>query len=103
MDNQWNLPDDTDLAKQVLLNSHENSKLTRELGVLGKFFGSKDSAKINIAGFFIIILTLSGIIFTFCLLRVTVSNQGISILDLWGILSPFITLSLGYIFGKNEK
>jgi hypothetical protein len=61
--------------------------------------------KVNIAGLCIFILIIAGIIYTACVLVADVSNnpKAIGIVEFWGIISPIITLSLGFIFGKNDN
>lgn len=68
-------------------------------GMLGKFFGSSDNARLNIAGFTACLLTLSGIIMIF----IPVAYTKISPAEYWKIIAPIITLILGYIFGQNNK
>lgn len=76
--------------------TYESKKLDLEAGLLGKCFGSKLNAPSNIAGFFVIIMALSGIavLFTTCSIPAN---------EYWKIITPLITMSLGYIFGKSSK
>src|SRR5258706_7583217 len=97
------LPTDPELAKKVLDNNAETSKQDRELGFLGKFFGSGTSGNTNIVGLLIVLLLLTGITCTFLLLSEAPATRGISILELWGIITPLLTLALGFLFGKAGK
>lgn len=65
-----------------------------ESGWLGKFFGRSPG---NIAGLLSVLLILSGIGVTVISLY---RDASIST-DYWAIISPLITLVLGYNFGKN--
>ncbi|HLO72919.1 MAG TPA: hypothetical protein VK164_03200 [Flavobacterium sp.] len=97
------LPKNPETSHKIIDNTFEEIKMTRELGFLGQFFGSGNSIKLNIAGLFIFILVLIGIIYTSCVLFATnINPKAIGILDFWGIITPLITLALGYIFGKKE-
>ncbi|MGV3460684.1 MAG: hypothetical protein ACO1N9_09555 [Flavobacterium sp.] len=100
-----NLPQDQKTSQKLIDKSFEASVHERELGALGKFFGAGDTVKMNIAGLTIIVLTLTGIIYTFCILYNNNSNnpKAIGILEFWGIITPIITLALGFVFGKSQK
>lgn len=70
-----------------------------ELGWLGHIFGSQSGASKYITAT-ICMITLTGMIW----LSICTYNcvDGISkIKDIWSIGSPILTLSLGYLFGKN--
>ncbi len=97
------LPKNPETSHKIIDNTFEESKMTRELGLLGQFFGSGNSIKLNIAGLFIFILVITGIVYTACVLFSTnINSKAIGILEFWGIITPLITLALGYIFGKKE-
>ena len=70
-------------------------KLKIESGYAGQIFGSRSIPSVNIAAIFILILLVSGISFT-------VFNSLIPPKEYWSIISPLMTLALGYIFGKRE-
>lgn len=74
----------------------ESKKLDLDAGILGKCFGSKSNAPSNIAGFFLVIMTVSGIAVLFI-------SSAIPAGEYWKIITPLITMSLGYIFGKSSK
>lgn len=96
------LPENPETSHKIIDNTFEESKMNRELGILGQFFGSGDSIKLNIAGLFIFILVITGVTYTACILFSTENKKAIGILEFWGIITPLITLALGYIFGKKE-
>jgi hypothetical protein len=97
------LPENPETSHKIIDNTFEESKMTRELGVLGQFFGSGNSIKLNIAGLFIFILLITGVSYTACILFSQSTNpKAVGILEFWGIITPLITLALGYIFGKKE-
>lgn len=64
-------------------------------GFLGKFFGSGENAPVNTASFLIIVALLAGII-------TSALNTETYAKDFWVIVSPLITLSLGYLFGHKN-
>ena len=99
-----NLPQNLKTTEQLITKSFEADNHARELGIVGKLLGSGDSIKMNIAGITILILILTGIVYTIILIFCNTSNNSnvIDILKFWGILTPIITLSLGYIFGKSN-
>jgi hypothetical protein len=97
-----NLPPDPKLASEVLKH---NSKLQESLiraGWLGKFFGTNSRVPVYIAGLAILLLLLTGISYSF----LSLYNGNIpfdNVIKLWGLITPVITLSLGYIFGKGTR
>ena len=92
-----NLPKDKDLANKMLDNDRENFKDSIEIGLLGKVWGSPKTSPNNIAGFTIVLLLLLGSVWTF-LCENFDSTKG-----LWSIITPIITLALGYIFGEKSR
>ncbi|NDW19862.1 hypothetical protein D0T53_13235 [Dysgonomonas sp. 216] len=100
-----NLPIDPETSQKIIDKTFENQNKDKELGKLGKFFGCGDSVKMNIAGLTIFILLIAGIGYT---IAIFFSDPGtnknlIGIVDFWGIITPIITLALGYIFGKSKS
>lgn len=77
----------------------EAERYKRQLGWLGRIFGSPDGASKYITAT-ICLITLIGMI---CLsIEAYNCEDGITrIKDIWSIGSPIVTLSLGYLFGKN--
>lgn len=73
----------------------KSKKMDLESGHLGKFFGAPANAPTNIAGLLILLFVLTGIILSFI-------PGNISSSDYWKWITPFITLALGYLFGKNQ-
>ncbi|PZO30963.1 MAG: hypothetical protein DCF13_01910 [Flavobacteriaceae bacterium] len=99
-----NLPADPKTSHKIIEKSFEAEVHERELGKLGKFFGSGDTVKMNIAGITILILLVIGVSYTVAALLCDEKNsKAVGIIDFWGILTPIITLSLGFIFGKSQK
>lgn len=66
-----------------------------ESGILGRFFGSKDNGPINISGFIAVILVSTAVAITFL--------EPDKINSVWGIITPLLTLILGYLFGKKGE
>lgn len=85
-------------------NKHEKDIKNKELGWVGFVFGGRDLTALNISGLLIIMLVVIGVIFTFKIICCPKDSQSITVLELWGIFTPLITLTLGYLFGnKNNK
>lgn len=99
-----NLPQDPKTSQRLIDRTFENNIKDKEIGILGKLFGFGDSVKFNIAGISILILILAGISYTIIVIFCEVNEQKvISIGDFWAIITPLLTLTLGYIFGKSDK
>lgn len=79
----------------------EHQRLARniELGFLGKLFGSQTN---NIAALVISSGLLIGFIYTSAVV-LWYNNDLESIKSFWAIITPLITLALGYIFGDANK
>lgn len=77
----------------------ETKRQSKHLGWLGHIFGSPEGASKYITAT-ICLITLIGMI---CLsIKAYNCEDGIArIKDIWSIGSPIVTLSLGYLFGKN--
>lgn len=80
-------------ATYKLATVDDLKKLKYDSGVAGQLFGSKPAAPINIAAMFILLLLVSGISVLFCTSLMPPKEY-------WSIISPLLTLALGYIFGK---
>jgi hypothetical protein len=103
MINQVNLPKDKELAKQVLDSHNEIEKQKISQGILGKIWGNSSSIPNNIAALSVIILITVGIIYTCAMMNSKPENIALSIKDFWAIISPLITLSIGFLFGDNKS
>ena len=68
-------------------------KLKIETGYAGQIFGSRSIPSVNIAAIFILLLLISGV-------SVIFFNSLVPPKEYWSIISPLMTLALGYIFGK---
>lgn len=80
--------------------AHENSLKEKELGWMGKFFGSGDNSSRNIAAFVSVLLLLGASVVSVVIYACERDNVLIS--KIWGLVIPVLTLSLGYIFGKEN-
>lgn len=82
--------------KEIELNKERESK---QLGWLGCIFGGPEGASKYITATICIIILIAMIILSVCLYD---TENGISnIKEIWGIGTPILTLSLGYLFGKQ--
>ena len=79
----------------------EGKKIER--GFLGRIWGSIEHSSNNIAGLFIVLLLIIGFVYTICLLCSNVCDGHNKILEFWNMLSPLLTLALGYLFGKGRN
>lgn len=104
MANEFN-PDlfkDKGLAKLHLENANAIGRIRAEKGWLGHFWGSSSSIPNNIAALTILLLLISGLIYTFCVMNTPADKATLSIKDFWSIISPLITLAIGYLFGDKK-
>ncbi|MFT3934175.1 MAG: hypothetical protein QM726_11205 [Chitinophagaceae bacterium] len=104
MPNQINvpLPRDKELANKVLDNHNNLEKERVNQGYLGKIWGSSSSIPNNVAALSVIILILTGIGYTYCMMTTPLDRIPLSIKDFWSIISPLITLAIGYLFGDKK-
>lgn len=86
---------------QLSLKQLENENLSRKLGKIGGLFGDKDSSSKNIAFSICFLLLIIGISITFIAYYPKTNSDVELIHRTWEFIIPVITLSLGYIFGKN--
>ena len=74
----------------------ESKKLDLESGILGKCFGSRSNAPMNIAGLFVTLLLVAGIAVLFVSCTIPAG-------EFWKIIAPLMTMVMGYLFGKSSK
>lgn len=74
----------------------ESKKLDLDFGLLGKFFGSSKSAASSISWVMIFLFTCTGIAVLFM-------PCAVSFPEYWKNVGQFITLPLGYLFGRKAK
>jgi hypothetical protein len=98
-----NLLKDKTLAKQVIENQNELDKIKTERGFLGGIWGNSDKIPNNIAALFIIILLLTGVLYTYSTMNLSQDKISLPIKDFWAIIAPLITLAIGYLFGDKPK
>lgn len=103
MPNEVLLPKDKELATRVIDNKAKLEKAKVDQGFLGNIWGGSASIPNNIAALSVISLILTGVTFTFWTYDKLPAQIGISIKDFWSILTPLITLAIGYLFGDNKK
>lgn len=89
------------LKMQDQQHSHENELKNKEIGFLGKFFGSSDNAARNMAMTVIMIVIVGATVFSIVVLLISSFDKHL-ISQVWNSIVPIITLALGYIFGKNN-
>lgn len=90
---------DFQLQMQQQQHKHESDMKSADLGLVGKLFGAEGVASKNITALF---LFLAIACVTIVSLFVYWKGRDIEFISkMWGWLSPIITLSLGYLFGKK--
>lgn len=90
-------------------NGKLNSKSVQSQGIMNRLTGTGENAKNGISTLVIILLFVTGIILTIAVCYEywgTECKEPISMLDsvkgVWGIVTPLLTLILGYVFGKGK-
>ena len=78
-------------------------KIKLERGLLGGIWGNSEKIPNNIAALLILILLLTAIIYTYCLIGLPTDKISLPIKDFWEIIAPLITLAIGYLFGGISK
>lgn len=90
---------DFQLKMQERQFEHENSIKDKDLGWLGKFWGSGENSSRNIAAMVLFLLIFGSSVVS---VVIYCSTQDSSlIVKIWGYVTPVISLALGYIFGKK--
>jgi hypothetical protein len=89
------LPDDKELARQVL--DLEYTSRAMERGWMGRIFGSASEKPGNIAGFAVIVFSVMFAVVLFY----GSDSPSLSKKDALALVGGFITLALGFIFGRT--
>jgi hypothetical protein len=66
-----------------------------ESGWLGRVFGSSKNAAVNIGGLVVLLVVIAGII-------MTIYPAGSTATESWKIITPVITMVLGFLFGRKS-
>lgn len=88
------------LKMQKSQHDHEISMRNMDIGKVGWVFGTSENSSKNIAAVICFILLLA-VIGMSCWIYYMDKDKSF-IANLWQLVLPVITLSLGYIFGKKE-
>ncbi|RQO35442.1 hypothetical protein DBR39_18370 [Chryseobacterium sp. KBW03] len=82
-------------------HKHELDCKDKDLGWLGFIFGGKELTALNISGFLIFLLLIIGSWLTYVVYN---NNNDIdNVVKIWSIITPIVTLTLGYIFGNKTS
>lgn len=73
----------------------------KERGLIGNLWGAMENSSNNIAGIFIIAILLIGSLYTAYMVIKDVYKTHQQVLDFWNLLTPLLTMALGYIFGRK--
>lgn len=74
----------------------QEKRMYLEAGVLGKFFGMSSNAAANVAGFVVCTLILAGVLMAFF-------SPALQVTEYFKLVSPIVTLALGYMFGRKTS
>lgn len=88
------------LKMQKSQHDHEISMRNMDIGKVGRVFGASENSSKNIAAVICFILLIA-VISMSCWIYYLDKDKSF-IANLWQLVLPVITLSLGYIFGKKE-
>lgn len=91
---------DYQLKMQKSQHDHEISMRNMDIGKVGWIFGTSENSSKNIAAVICFILLLAVICMSCWIYNMDKDKSFIA--NLWQLVLPVITLSLGYIFGKKE-
>lgn len=80
-------------------NTHEEELLSKNLGIIGRLFGSGDNSSKNITATICGSLLIGATIIS-CFVYFKEKDTTF-IKSIWNNILPIITLSLGYLFGKK--
>ena|SRR5579862_5962705 len=69
-------------------------EMDHESGILGKFFGAPPNAAMNIIGVVTFVIVVTGLL-------VTIFSSDHAV-EVWKILSPILTMVLGYAIGRKS-
>ena len=97
-----------DAIKTAVLNlqmnkqnhNHESDMKDKDLGLLGRLFGGGLHASKNITALICLILLVVAVVFSF-VVYFGDCNKDKLIEYFWDTITPIITLSLGYLFGRK--
>lgn len=84
---------------EQLKKEHETKIKEKELGFIGKMFGGIENSSKNITALICIILLLGATVVS--LVIYWGKDDVVFVKSIWGAIIPVITLSLGYLFGKE--
>lgn len=90
---------DFDLECKKLDQKHEQEIITKNLGWIGRTFGSTENASKNITATLCILL-LVGVVIVSAIVYYNECDVN-KVVGLWDGVLPIITLSLGYLFGRK--
>lgn len=91
--------DDQEIAKLNALHRHKTEEKKMDMGILGRIFGSTAQTPGNVAA---LAVTISFILFAVVLIWVP-DSASISKKDALTIVGGFITLALGFLFGRTTS
>ena len=82
-------------------HNHQLKCIDKDLGWMGLIFGGKELTALNISGLLIFLLLFIGLCLTYIVYDKSTGIE--NILKVWSIITPIITLTLGYIFGNKSS
>lgn len=98
-----------DRQGKITLNGQKEQSTPNRAGLMQKLFGYGADAKYGISGIVILCLFIVGVIFSVIICIdywFFQENSSAKISDelknVWSIITPLLTLTLGYIFGRTK-
>jgi len=92
------IPNDKDLAIRVVEAQSEQMKRNQEVGLVGKVFGDASNKSGNIAG----LSVLASFLLFACVLIWGEDTASLTKKDALLLVSSFVTLTLGNLFGQSS-
>jgi hypothetical protein len=97
--NKFEFPENHELQGKLIEGQLANESKREERGVMGRFWGGSTEKPGNIAGFVVLVFA---IMFA-CVLVWGNDTASLSKKDSLAIIGGFITLALGFIFGRSSS
>jgi hypothetical protein len=92
-------PDDREIARLNITQEHASKSKAMDMGLIGRIFGSVAHIPGNVAGLAVV---ASFVLFAIVLLWVP-DSASLSKKDALVIVAGFISLSLGFLFGRSTS
>jgi hypothetical protein len=92
-------PDDREIARLNLTQQHASQSKRMDMGLVGRLFGSASEKPGNIAG----LIVVASFMLLGCVLFLFPDSPSLTKKDALTIVGGFITLGLGFLFGRSTS